>query len=75
MFNLHPSFAAPSYLWLFVLLPALVWYSWRRVAGLGRIRGACVLLMRTFVVLLLILSAAEVQFVRNADQLTVLFLP
>ena len=74
MFSYHPSFAAPSYLAILLVLPLLWWYSYRRLAGLGRVRRWIALLLRTLVVVLLVMAAADLQIVRSNDHLTVLYL-
>ena len=74
MFSYHPTFAAPAYLAILLLLPALWWYSYRRLAGLGRVRRWLALLLRTLVVALLAMAAADMQIVRSNDHLTVLYL-
>ncbi len=74
MFSYHPSFAAPAYLAILALLPALWWYSYRRLAGLGRVRRWMALLLRTLVIVLLVMAAADVQIVRSNDHLTVIYL-
>jgi len=74
MFSYHPSFAAPAYLAILVLLPVLWWYSYRRLVGLGRARRWMALLLRTLVIVLLVMAAADLQIVRSNDHLTVLYL-
>jgi len=73
-FAYHPSVAAPAYLAILLLLPVLWWYSYRRLAGLGGLRRWLALLLRTLVVVLFVLAAADLQIVRRNDQLTVLYL-
>ena len=74
MFSYHPTFAAPAYLAILLLLPVLWWYSYRRLAGLGRLRRWLALLLRTLVVVLLVMAAADLQIVRSNDHLTVIYL-
>ncbi len=75
MFSYHPTFAAPSYLAILVLLlPVLWWYSFRRLVGLGRVRRWLALALRTLVVALLVMAAADLQIVRSNDHLTVIYL-
>ena len=74
MFSYHISFAAPAYLAILLLLPVLWWYSFRRLAGLGAVRRWAALLLRTLVVVLFVMAAAEVQIVRTNDRLTVIYL-
>ncbi|MCC6124973.1 MAG: VWA domain-containing protein [Pirellulales bacterium] len=68
------TFQSPWFLLLLALLPALWWYSYRRLAGLGTVRKWIALGLRTLVLLLLVLALAEMQFVRTSDKLTVLYL-
>jgi uncharacterized membrane protein len=68
------TFQSSWFLLLLALLPVLWWYSYRRLAGLGKIRKWTVLALRTLVLLLLVLALAELQFVRTSDKLTVLYL-
>ncbi len=70
----HPAFAAPAYLAILLLLPVLWWYSYHRLAGLGRVRRWLALLLRTLVIAILVMAAADLQIVRSNDHLTVLFL-
>ena len=57
-----------------LLLPPLVWVSYRSLAGLGPIRRALAILFRTAVITLIVLALAEVQSVRRTDRLTTMFL-
>ncbi len=57
---------------MLLLLPVLWWYSFRRLAGLGRVRRWLALLLRTLVVVLFVMAAADLQIVRSNDHLTVL---
>src|SRR5262245_29738778 len=57
-----------------LLLPPLVLVSIKSLAGLGRVRRALAILLRSAVVTLIILALAEVQAVRKNDKLTTLFL-
>lgn len=68
------TFSSPSYLAILLLLPVLWWYSYRRLAGLGKIRRWLALLFRTLVIVLLVAAAADMQIVRSNDHLTVLYL-
>ena len=74
MFSYHPTFNAPAYLAILLVLPLLWWYSYRRLAGLGRVRRWTALLLRTLVVVLLVMAAADLQKVRTNDHLTVIYL-
>ena len=73
-FSYHTTFAAPAYLAILLLLPVLWWYSYRRLAGLGGLRRWLALLLRTLVVVLFVLAAADLQIVRSNDHLTVIYL-
>ncbi|HEX4149175.1 MAG TPA: VWA domain-containing protein, partial [Pirellulales bacterium] len=65
---------SPALLGLLALLP-LVWYlGFRSLAGLGRWRRAAVLLLRSAALVLLVLAAAEMQWVRRSQRLTVIYL-
>ncbi|MBN2580764.1 MAG: VWA domain-containing protein [Pirellulales bacterium] len=71
----YPSFQSPAWLWLLpVLLPAVWWYSYRRLAGLGSVRRWVVLITRSLVLTLLVFALAELQFVQTSDRLTVIYL-
>ena len=74
MFSYHLSFAAPAYLAILLLLPLLWWYGYRRLAGLGRVRRWLALLLRTLVIVLLVMAAADLQIVRSNNHLTVIYL-
>jgi VWA domain-containing protein len=63
--------------WLIVLplvIPPLIFLSFRSLAGLGAIRRALAILFRTTVITLIVLALAEVQAVRKNDRLTTIFL-
>jgi Mg-chelatase subunit ChlD/uncharacterized membrane protein len=74
VFSYHPAFAAPGYLAILLLLPVLWFYSYRRLTGLGPVRCWLALLLRTLVVTLLVIAAADMQIVRTNDHLTVIYL-
>ncbi len=74
MFTYRLAFLSPWYLLLLALIPALWWYSFRKVAGLGNVRRMVVLIIRSLVLLGLILALAEIQIVRTSDRLTTIFL-
>jgi len=57
-----------------VLLALLWWWSYRRLASLGRWRRIFALLLRSLVLVLLVLAIADVQWVRTSDRLTVIYL-
>ena len=57
-------------LWLFLIaliIPPLVWMSYRSLAGLGPVRRALAILLRTAVITLIILALAQLQSVRITD--------
>ena len=63
--------------WLILIplvLPPLVWMSYRSLAGLGPVRRALAILFRTAVITLIVLALAELQSVRRTDRLTTIFL-
>jgi uncharacterized membrane protein/Mg-chelatase subunit ChlD len=73
--NWSISFANPWWLVLIpLLIPPLVWASYRSLAGLGPIRRALAILFRTAVITLIVLALAELQSVRKSDRLTTMFL-
>ncbi len=57
-----------------MILPPLIWMSYRSLAGLGPVRRALAILFRTAVITLIVLALAEVQSVRRTDRLTTMFL-
>lgn len=74
MFGYQVSFASPWYLLLLLAAPLLWAWSYRSLAGLGRLRRALALILRTVVYALLVAALAEIQVVRTSDHLTVVFL-
>ena len=63
--------------WLILIplvLPPLVWTSYRSLAGLGTLRRALAILFRTAVITLIVLALAELQSVRRTDRLATIFL-
>ena len=63
--------------WLILLpliLPPLVWMSYRSLAGLGPVRRALAILFRATVITLIVLALAQLQSVRVTDRLTTMFL-
>ncbi|MBN1911589.1 MAG: VWA domain-containing protein [Pirellulales bacterium] len=75
MFDHFPDFQSPFYLIVAaVLLPLLWWWSYRRLGVLGRGRRLTALILRTFVLLLLLLAAAQMLWVQTSDRLTVIYL-
>ena len=67
-------FDSPWYLLLLLLLPALWVWSYRSLAGLGRIRRVLSLGLRTLVMLLLIFAVADMRLLRTSEKLTVVYL-
>src|SRR5882757_3525822 len=67
-------FNSPWYLLLLLLLPAMWWFSFHSLSGLGRWRRLMALLLRTMVMLLLVAALAEMQYQRKSDRLTVIYL-
>ena len=63
--------------WLILIplvLPPLVWTSYRSLAGLGTLRRTLAILLRTAVITLIVLALAELQSVRRTDRLATIFL-
>ncbi|HEX5444096.1 MAG TPA: VWA domain-containing protein [Pirellulales bacterium] len=73
MFPYRLDFDSPGYLALLALVPLLWWFSYRSLAGLGRVRRWIAIGIRTLVLVLIILSLAEIQWVRTNDRLTVIY--
>src|SRR5262245_13168909 len=57
-----------------MILPPLVWMSYRSLAGLGPIRRGLAILFRATVITLIVLALADLQTVRRSDRLTTMFL-
>jgi uncharacterized membrane protein/Mg-chelatase subunit ChlD len=68
------DFDSPWYLLLLALLPVMWWFGRRSLSGLGPVRKWVVLLLRSAVFTLIVLSLAEIQWVRTNDDLTVIYL-
>src|SRR3954471_7312226 len=64
--------------WWLVLLPLLivplVLFSYKSLAGLGKVRRVVAILVRTAVVAAIVLALAEVQTVRRNEKLTTMYL-
>ncbi len=64
--------------WMLILIPMivppLIWMSYRSLAGLGPVRRTLAILFRTAVIALIVLALAEMQSVRRTDRLTTMFL-
>jgi len=67
------TFTRPAYLGLLALLPVLVWFSRRSLAGLGPTRQTMAIVLRSVIVALLVAALAEAQFVRFTEKMTVIF--
>ena len=64
--NLSLSFGQPWWLILIPLIvPPLVWMSFRSLAGLGAVRRAIAILFRVGVITLIVLALADLQTVRK----------
>ncbi len=67
-------FETPGYLALLALLPLLVVFSFRSLAGLGPGRRIAAIALRSIVLLCMIFALAGMHRVRERDQLSVIFL-
>ncbi len=67
-------FDQPQYLLLLLLLPVIWALSYRSLSGLGRYRRFFALLFRSVVFSALVLALAEMQFLRQSDRMTVIYL-
>jgi uncharacterized membrane protein len=73
--NLSITVGSPWWLVLLPLvLPPLVIVSIRSLAGLGPVRRALAILLRSAVITLIVLALADVQTVKRSDRLTTMFL-
>jgi uncharacterized membrane protein len=73
--NWSITFGNPWWLILLpVLLPPLIWTSYRSLAGLGAVRRALAILFRAAVIGLIVLALAELQSIKRTDRLTTMFL-
>src|SRR5204862_4603027 len=70
---LSSEVAQPLWLLLLLLIPVVVWMSYRSLAGLGPVRRWVAISLRCLVILLLTLSLAELRLRRPNDTTTVLF--
>jgi Ca-activated chloride channel homolog len=68
------AFAYPSYLFLLLLIPVIVYFGRRSLAGLDKTRRRLALLVRCASVFLLVLVLAEAQWKDEKDKLEVAFL-
>jgi len=67
------GFANPLALALLALVPAVIWISRRGSTTVSRVRGRLALVTRVLVVVLVVLALAEIQLVRENDDLCVMF--
>jgi uncharacterized membrane protein/Mg-chelatase subunit ChlD len=73
--TLSITFAQPWWLLLIpLILPPLVWMSFRSLAGLGPVRRMLAIAFRSAVITLIVFALAELQMVRRSDRLTTMFL-
>ena len=71
------SISAGNPWWLILIplvLPPLIWWSYRSLAGLGPVRGGLAILLRAAVITLIVLALAELQTVWQSDRLATIFL-
>lgn len=64
----------PLYLWLLALLPILWFFSFKSLAGLGKVRRFLALTLRSLVFTAMVMALANAQFRRTSEQLTVIYL-
>ena len=73
--NLSVTVTQPWWLVLIpLIIPPLIWTSARSLSGLGSLRRATAILLRTSVISLIVLALAGLQIVRKTDRLTTMFL-
>jgi uncharacterized membrane protein len=70
----NSEFAQPWWLLLLLLIPVIVWMSYRSLAGLGPVRRWVAIGLRCLLVLLLTLALAELRLRKPNDTTTVIFL-
>ncbi|MFM8253274.1 MAG: VWA domain-containing protein [Planctomycetota bacterium] len=73
MGGLQISFDQPWYLLLLLLLPLLWHFSYRSLAGLGRVRRVAALVLRSLVLTLCVLALAEVQLLWVSERVAVVY--
>ena len=71
IFTLEPL--EPWWLVLLLLIPWLIWYSWRRLAALGPGRRVLAIALRCLLLTLLAFALAEMHARHTENRLTVLF--
>ncbi len=70
----HIIFDRPGWLALLAILPALWWFSYRSLSGLGPVRRWFAIGLRSGVLLLVIAALAELRFAQDSARLTVIYL-
>ncbi len=73
MWQLDFTCEHPWWLLLLLLLPWVWWFGRKSMAGLGRLRSAWVIAIRTLVIVCLVLALAEIQLVQTSDRMAVVF--
>jgi uncharacterized membrane protein len=74
MSNFEIDFQYPWMLVLLVLIPIAWWIGMRSLSGLGPVRRALALVLRSLVLLLVIAALAGVQWIWTSERQTVIFL-
>jgi len=74
MFDYHVEFLSPWFLTLLALAPLLWVFSFHSLAGLGSVRRAVAILLRTVVLTAIVLALAEIQMVKSSDRVSVFYL-
>src|SRR5262245_32563195 len=64
----------PAWLWLLLLIPVIVYWSRRSLAGMGPVRRWIAIGLRSSLILFLVLALAEVRIRQSNDTVTTLFL-
>lgn len=73
MFGWNLGFESPWWLLLLALIPVIWIFSFRSLAGLGRIRRIVAMGLRTLVLLLIVLCLADAQLLKTSEKLTVMY--
>jgi uncharacterized membrane protein/Mg-chelatase subunit ChlD len=68
------GFDRPEFLWLLLIVPAIWYFSYNSLAGLGPWRRFFSLCLRTGVLLLVVAALSQMQWRLKTDSLTVLYL-
>ncbi|MFN9713655.1 MAG: hypothetical protein ACK57G_07675, partial [Planctomycetota bacterium] len=74
MSNFEIDFQYPWMLVLLVLIPIAWWIGMRSLSGLGPVRRALALVLRSLVLLLVIAALAGVQWIWTSERQTVIYL-